>query len=879
MSAKRIIEAVKLPTLSKTLLDIMEVEKLNPISFLDDIKRIVSKDPLFSAHLLLVANSSFYGFTQKIRTISHAIGLLGVRKVKDLAFSFSLFDFLKKINYKSSYGETFNLILKKSLLISAIATMLAKKINYLDAEELYTSGLMAEIGELILFLYSPDQYCRIYSIHDRELLLKEKEIFFTDHVALGIEFCERYGFPVFIKTAVENHARLCSDDEHSRISFVSARIAELLLTENEEERSGIFKEIENHTKRLLRLPLSEVEAVINGLPHIMEAFNADFPEVQKDLQKIIETGSSIIMKLMKKEMEMVILTQELTDSQKKMAREKIFLSHMLNLSYFFSSLAPPLKTISSLFEYFENFISEFTIEFIYRYPGAEGGHYRRITNKNDMEGTPIDIDRFSGLLKAKIANEVVRLDDEDTQCLDKSPATISLVFPVSFHPSFFGFLILDVESNAYIELDLEMSYVQILSNIIANSFQNYLSIENLKNETNKKKLVTRELFEADKELNRSRENLIELQKSEVVKELLPVIFHKLKNKLTPILGYSQILLAKIKDTTIIERLKKIEKNANELANQLNVLRDYFKTEKVDMVKENLNHIVNRLRPYFCQIGASQDLEIVLDLDDGVAEDRLNPGQIETLLTNMVNNSALAIKQKAARETVKGRIEIKTAALQDEYKLIIRDNGIGIKEENIAKIWAPFYSDFPDEAGIGLSICEKIISNHKASCLVQSKEGEFSQFEITFNKKPMETVGEYPEVSLQRREKGLHGKILIVDDEVYLLDLMKEILLSKGDFEILTTTSGREAIELLSKDNHFDLVISDIRMPGVDGMQVYNFLKAERMGTRIILVTADTYSEDVAQFLKNNRVKFLKKPFELMKFKQHVLEELSLCNNV
>ena len=338
-------------------------------------------------------------------------------------------------------------------------------------------------------------------------------------------------------------------------------------------------------------------------------------------------------------------------------------------------------------------------------------------------------------------------------------------------------------------------------------------------------------------------------------------------------------MTKVKDPSINDRLKKIEKNANDLANQLNILRDYFKTEKMTLEKENLNSVVNRLRPFFHQIGASQGIDIDLDLDDNIPEDLLNPGQMETLLINMVNNSVLAIKKKAARETFQGRIEIKTAASKDDCKLTIRDNGSGIKEEDIPKIWTPFYSNFPDEAGIGLSICEKIITNHKASYQVSSKEGEYSQFEITFKKKPLGILAEASQEPLKPQAQGLQAKILIVDDEVYLLDLMKEILLNEGDFEILTTTSAREAIQLLSKDDRFDLVISDLRMPGVDGMQLFDFLKAKRMEVRIILVTADIYSEDVAQFLKENRVKYLKKPFELMKFKQQVMEELGIRNYV
>lgn len=874
MSSKSLIDKVKLPTLSKTLLKIMEVEKLNPISFLDDIKRIIEKDPLFSAHLMQVANSPFYGFTQKVRTLAHAIGLLGVRKIKSMAFSFSIFDFFKRIDYKAIYGGTFSLILKKSLLTSAISTMLAKKINVLNAEELYVSGLLSEIGQLILFLHSPAKYCQIYTINDKKLLLKEREMFHTDHVELGIEFCQKHNYPNFFKTAIENHVKLSSDEEQSRISFISNQIAELLLTEDEEEKTSIFKEIENYTKKLLHLSLPEVEETIRGLPVVMDAFISDFPEVQKDLKKVVEAGATIIIQLMKKEMEMVVLTQELTESQKKLAREKIFLSHMLNLSYFFSSLNPPQKIISSLFEYFENFINEFTIEFIYRPPSSENDNYVRIKSKEDIEGSPIDISRFSSLLKSKISNEVVRLGKEEMQQLEKNEAMASLVFPISYHHNCFGFLLLDVESKDYLALDLEMSYVQILSNIIANSFQNYLSFEAREKETNKKNLVTKELIKFDKELNHSRETLIELQKSEVIGELLPVIFHKLKNKLTPILGYSQILLTKVDDAAVIERLKKIEKNATDLANQLNILRNYFKTKKITKETVNLNTIITHLRPYFNRVETQEDIKIVFSPDEGVPDDLLNPGQIEVLITNIVDNAVQAIKAKGTAGGGGGRIDIKTESQNGEYKLVIRDNGIGINEKNLPKMWTAFYSEFPGQAGIGLSICDKIISNHDASYDVHSEEGEFTELEIIFKRQRVEKEKELDKDMVKPPPKDLRGQILIVDDEAYLLDLMKEILLNEGDFEIITTTSGKEAIELLDGAGEFDVVITDIRMPEVDGMQIYDFLKAKKMESRVMIITADPFAEDVVSFLKNSKVKHLKKPFELMKFKQLVLEKLT-----
>jgi signal transduction histidine kinase len=651
-------------------------------------------------------------------------------------------------------------------------------------------------------------------------------------------------------------------------------MAELLLTEDEEEKASIFKEIENYTKKLLHLSLPEVEETIRGLPVVMDAFISDFPEVQKDLKKVVEAGATIIIQLMKKEMEMVVLTQELTNSQKKLAKEKMFLSHMLNLSYFFSSLNPTLKIISSLFEYFENFINEFTIEFIYRSPSSENENYVRIKSKEDIDGSPIDIAQFSSLVKSKISNEVVRLGKEEMQRLEKNMTMVSLVFPISYHHNFFGFLLLDVDSHNYLALDLEMSYVQILSNIIANSFQNYLSFEAREKETNKKRLVTKELIKFDKELIHSRETMIELQKSEIVGELLPVLFHKLKNKLTPILGYAQILLTKTDDTSLCDRLKKIEKNATDLANQLNILRNYFKTEKFTREIDNLNTIISHLKPYFNLLETQEGIKITFSPDNGIPDDLLNPGQIEVLITNIVDNAVQAIKAKGTAGAGNGRIDIKTESQNDEYKLVIRDNGIGIKEKNLPKIWTPFYSEFPGQAGIGLSICDKIISNHDASYYVHTKEGEFTEIEIVFKRQRLETEKEFGKDILIPPPGDIHGRILIVDDEAYLLDLMKEILSNEGDFEIITTTSGTEAIELLDGPGEFDVVITDIRMPRVNGMQIYDVLKAKKMESRVMIITADPFAEDVVLFLKKSKVKYLKKPFELMKFKQFVLEKLT-----
>ncbi len=866
MDAKSILKSVKLPTLSRSLYELIDLEKRNPISYLQDVKKVVEMDPLLSAHLLKVANSPLYGFAQQVKSLSHAIGLLGARRVRSIAFTFSIFDFLKNVKFQPKFGSLFQRVIKKTLLLSSVSTVLARKVEYMNPDELYVGALLADIGQLVLCLHAPDKYFLIYSPIDADLVPNERDIFDTDHVELGMEMCKQWNFPTFFQTIIKEHYILDADDGNSKVAFISNRITEFLLTEDEDKKAEIFKAVEDHTKKLLHLSISDVEETIKQLPSMMDVHIKDFPEVQKDLENAIQSGASLILRLMKREMESITRSQELADSHQKLAKEKMFLSHMLNLSYFLSSLVSPRRIISSLFEYFDNFITDFTIEFIHRRPDTD--EFFLLTEKDDPEGEPIRIDQFDSLLKARISNEAVQLETDEAQNLEKSSQTFTLVFPISYHNNFFGYLMLSGDKKNYLSFDMEMSYVQILANIIANSFQNYASFQDLKNETNKKEMVTRELFKFDRELDESRRILIQLQKSEIVSEMLPVIFHKLKNKLTPILGYSQILIAKVQDENLLKRIRKIEKNANELTEQLNHLRDYFGRFKVSSERENLNSIIEGLKPYFKELEESEKIKITLELDHDISTDRLIPGQIESLVTHLVDNAVSAITAKSGDRD--GNISITTRADDKYYSLTVRDNGMGIMEDNIPLIWSPFYSEFSGKAGLGLSICEKILTNHEATFEIKSAIGKYTEFTVTFTNRLFDMEGKAPPLLPDQAE--LHGRIMIVDDEAYLVQLMKEILMKEGSFDIVTTTSGSEAVRLL--DNTFDLVISDIHMPDVDGMEIFDFLKSKKMERQLVMVTEAPLSPEVSDFLRENEIDYLKKPFELMEFKKRVIDKLS-----
>jgi nitrogen-specific signal transduction histidine kinase len=216
--------------------------------------------------------------------------------------------------------------------------------------------------------------------------------------------------------------------------------------------------------------------------------------------------------------------------------------------------------------------------------------------------------------------------------------------------------------------------------------------------------------------------------NDIFREILPVIFHKLKNKLTPILGYTQILKSRTADDFTIERLGKIEKNAMELATMLTILKEYSQVEPAPKQPGNINHILQNLKTLLQKMAAPKKIEISLDLDPNIPNLLLHPGQMEMLLLNMTANAIMALQMKTAP---KKEICLRTRLENGHIKLIVHDNGIGMREEELDNIWTPFYSTYSDHAGLGLVICEKVIANHAAACQLRSRPGEFSEFAITF----------------------------------------------------------------------------------------------------------------------------------------------------
>ena len=215
-------------------------------------------------------------------------------------------------------------------------------------------------------------------------------------------------------------------------------------------------------------------------------------------------------------------------------------------------------------------------------------------------------------------------------------------------------------------------------------------------------------------------------RNEVLLEVLPLIFHKLKNKLTPILGYTQILMARGSDDFGRERLARIERNTAELTDAFNVLKDYPQPAAARRRPTALDRLLEAMAPDWQEVAGAARARVILELAPGMPELTLDAAQMRVLLLNLADNAMHALQAKAADDR---EIRIATGMSGNALELRVRDNGRGMGEDEQDSIWSPFYSNFPGRAGLGLVICERIIANHGAACVVTSQAGEFSCFDI------------------------------------------------------------------------------------------------------------------------------------------------------
>jgi len=239
----------------------------------------------------------------------------------------------------------------------------------------------------------------------------------------------------------------------------------------------------------------------------------------------------------------------------------------------------------------------------------------------------------------------------------------------------------------------------------------------------------------------------------------------------------------------------------------------------------------------------------------------NEGRLCQVFLNLLLNAAQSIEGGAAAEN---EIRVSTRAKKGYVVVEIADTGCGMDDETVGRIFEPFFTTKPPGvgSGLGLPICRNFVESHGGDISVESAPGRGSRFEIRI---PVERKGiALADPSLAPRppfEAPRRGRILLIDDEELVAKSIARVL--GRDHEVVTAPSGAEGMNILTRDEGFDLVLCDVMMPTVSGMDVYEWLKerSPEIARRMVFVTGGVFTAEAVEFRESVPNPWIEKPID------------------
>ena len=404
----------------------------------------------------------------------------------------------------------------------------------------------------------------------------------------------------------------------------------------------------------------------------------------------------------------------------------------------------------------------------------------------------------------------------------------------------------------------------------------YLGIRSSNRDITKNKL-------AEQEQEKLQTQLLQSQKMELVGRLAGGVAHDFNNILAVILGNAELALLKISPSDPLRsNLKGIVKASRRSADLVRQLLAFARNQTISPVVLNLNEAVPGMLALLRRL-IGEDIELVWAPAKDLWDVRLDPSQIDQILTNLCVNSRDAIIGV-------GRITIETdnaAFLEDyaagrfglvrgEYVLLsVSDNGCGMGEEVREHLFEPFFTtkNVGEGTGLGLATVYGIVKQNNGFIDVFSEPGRGSTFKIYFPRRMGGADKISAEVSPAEAEDGGLETVLLVEDESELLELCRSMLTDMG-YRVLSACTPAGAIKIAQDAaEDIQLLITDVVMPEMNGSDLVKRLQVTHPNLKYLYMSGYTANIIANRGVLDRDLHFIQKPFVMNEFARKVRQVL------
>jgi two-component system NtrC family sensor kinase len=362
--------------------------------------------------------------------------------------------------------------------------------------------------------------------------------------------------------------------------------------------------------------------------------------------------------------------------------------------------------------------------------------------------------------------------------------------------------------------------------------------------------------EAGREIARQRDRLYQSEKMSALGSLLAGVAHELNNPLSIVVGQA-LMLEEDGSGELAQRAARIRTAAERCGRIVKSFLAMARQRGPEKKPVDLNQTVRAALELVAYGIRSAGIEVTTDLASDLPVLNADPDQLGQLVTNLVLNAQQALKD--VPQPRRFHIQTRYKSTQSQLRLVISDNGPGIPANLRSRVFEPFFTTKPvgSGTGIGLSICHAIVSAHGGSIEIDGPPGGGATFTIRLPvvgvDQPSAPARAEPVPEIARR------RALVIDDERDIAETIAEMLTREG-FAVEVATSGEEALAELHRRS-YDLVLSDVRMPELDGPALLRKLQSDwpALADRLIFVTGDTLGLGPGSLLETLGRPIIEKP--------------------
>ncbi len=357
-----------------------------------------------------------------------------------------------------------------------------------------------------------------------------------------------------------------------------------------------------------------------------------------------------------------------------------------------------------------------------------------------------------------------------------------------------------------------------------------------------------------------REQLLISERMASAGLIAAAVAHEINSPLAVVVANLDFLVASLRDATPPAEMESPLVDAREAARRIReIVHDVqlFSRPREDTAAADLRAVIeSALRM------AHNDLRHRARVVKSYGETRgvaANPARLGQVILNLLINAGQAIPEGRTRDNVIG---IATSGDGERVTIEISDTGVGIPPEHLARIWEPFFSTKPvgSGTGLGLAISHRIVQDLGGTISVDSLPGKGTTFRLVFPAAPSPYAP--PPSSAVPRSPKWRARILVIDDEAAVCRSVQRIL--GRHHQVTALTDGREALQRIGAGERFDLILSDLMMPDVTGMDIYASLSEStpEQAERMVFVSGGAFTDRAREFLQSVPNARLDKPFAM-----------------